>query len=94
MDGKKIKPSYEVREGDLLTIKRSFIAEEVIVTGFSNQRRSASQTEGMYRETDESKERREESVAERRMLNAGLRVPSLKPSKQARRELRRLRSKT
>ena len=94
LNGNRVKPSHEVQLQDLLAIKRSFFTEEVVVKEFSNQRLSANLSETLYLETDESVERREAAIAERRMLKAGLQVPKLKPSKQARRELRQLRQKS
>lgn len=88
--GKRVKPSHEIQLKELLSVKRSFYVEEILITGFSNQRRNASYAELLYEETEESQERKLASIAERRMLKAGLVAPTLKPSKQARRDLRKL----
>jgi ribosome-associated heat shock protein Hsp15 len=88
----RIKPkvSKEVIPGDMLTIRRGWSAETVVVDALSEQRGSASVAQTLYTETAESVERRETEVARRRMERAGLTVPRSRPTKRDRREIRKL----
>lgn len=86
----KPKVSKEVSVGDFLTIRRGWTAETVRVDALSEQRGSAAVARDLYTETEASVERREAEVARRRMERAGLKVPSSRPSKRDRREIRRL----
>ena len=91
-DGNTIKPkvSKEVVPGDILTVRRGWTAETIVVDGISEQRGNAATARQLYTETIDSIERRETEVARRRMERAGLTVPQTRPSKRDRREIRRL----
>ncbi|MGE0624048.1 MAG: RNA-binding S4 domain-containing protein [Pseudomonadales bacterium] len=91
-DATTVKPkvSKEVSIGDWLTVRRGWTAETIVVEGLSEQRGNAQAASLLYRETPESVERREAEVARRRMERAGLTVPSTRPSKRDRREIRKL----
>ena len=88
------KLSKELSIGDVLTIRRSWTAETVIVTELSEQRGNASTAQKLYSETAQSVETREIEVARRRMERAGLTMPDHKPSKRDRRELKKLKKET
>jgi len=91
-DSAAIKPkvSKEVNVGDYLTIRRGWAPETVRVEGLSEKRGNAAAARLIYTETLDSIERRETEVARRRMERAGLTVPSSRPSKRDRREIRKL----
>ena len=93
VNGNRVKPSHEIQMGDLLELSRGITKEEIVVTRLSERRESATLAQQLYLETDESIDRRSEAVAARRMERAGLQVPKLKPTKQARRELLKLKQK-
>jgi ribosome-associated heat shock protein Hsp15 len=86
----KPKVSKEVNPGDMLTIRRGWTEETVVVDALSEQRGSASVAQTLYTETAASVERRETEVARRRMEKAGLTVPRSRPTKRDRREIRKL----
>jgi ribosome-associated heat shock protein Hsp15 len=90
--GSSIKPkvSKELNPGDMLTIRRGWTPETVVVEGLSEKRGNATAASALFTELPESIERRESEVARRRMERAGLTVPSSRPTKRDRRELRRL----
>jgi ribosome-associated heat shock protein Hsp15 len=88
------KVSKELIVGDRLTIRRSWTAETIEVTGLSEKRGNANAAQELYRETDESIEARETEVARRRMERAGLRMPEHRPSKRDRRQLKKLKSES
>ena len=92
MDGTRVKPAKEVRVGNLLRISKGQFEQTVIVDQLSDQRGPAKVAVNLYTETHESIETRQARVSERRMLNAGLTVPSTRPSKKGRRELRKLKN--
>jgi len=91
-EGASIKPkvSKEIAIGDVLTIRRGWTAETVSVDGLSQNRGNATAARALYTETVDSIERREVEVSRRRMERAGLTVPSSRPTKRDRRELRKL----
>ena len=86
----KPKVSKEIVVGDVLTIRRGWSPETVIVTALSEQRGNASSARQLYTESEQSVLAREAEVARRRMERAGLRLPDRRPSKRDRRELKKL----
>jgi ribosome-associated heat shock protein Hsp15 len=92
INGQKPKPSRLVRVGDELTIGRGELVFDVRVQGLIERRVSAEQARTLYAETEESIERRQAQLAERReALEAG--ELSGRPDKRQRRALERLRSR-
>ena len=92
LDGQRAKPAKEVKTGHQLTIRRGDTEVTVVVADVSEQRGPAKVAQLLYEETPQSIEQRETAAARRRMERAGLQVPSTKPSKKDRRDLRRLKS--
>jgi len=92
LEGQRAKPAKEIRVGQQLTIRRGDTEMTVVVAELSEQRGPAKVAQLLYNETAESIELREAASARRRMERAGLQVPSSKPSKKDRRDLRRLKS--
>lgn len=66
IDGVRIKPSRDVRLGDLLEINRGQEKFEVYVEALSSVRGPAKTAQTLYRETDESKVLRERAAAIRK----------------------------
>ncbi len=64
-----IKPSKEIRAGDVLTIWQAKVPRTVVVQGVSDQRGPASVAQQLYQETPESIAKRAE-MAERNRLAA------------------------
>ena len=90
LDGQRAKPAKELRVGQQLIIRRGDEEMTVVVEQLSDLRGPAKVAQLLYRETAQSIELRETAAARRRMERAGLRVPSSKPDKKGRRDLRRL----
>ncbi|HVT31494.1 MAG TPA: S4 domain-containing protein [Rhodanobacteraceae bacterium] len=86
----RAKPSRSVHVGDRLRIRRGDEVWSVVVEGISGQRGSASTAQALYRETDESRARREMRREERRLEGADRAKPATKPDKRARRLIRAL----
>ena len=84
------KVSKEVSVGDVLTVRRGTVPETVVIRGIAERRGSAAIAATLYDETPASIEAREAQRARRQMERLGLKVPSSKPSKRDRRELRKL----
>ena len=92
VDGLRVKPARPVSEGTCLTITRGNDTAEIEVLSVSRRRGPATVARQLYRETDESVARRARRQAEARLLSAGLKVPSKRPEKHARRQLRDLKT--
>ena len=88
VDNLRAKPSRAVVVGDQIMITTPRGRYDIVVEGVSSQRGSAAIATKLYRETEESKRRREElSEMHRLARNA---APDEKPNSQDRKRLRRL----
>ncbi|RUO64912.1 ribosome-associated heat shock protein Hsp15 [Idiomarina ramblicola] len=89
-DGQRSKPSKTVQVGSVITLRQGFDTKEVEVLALSEQRRSASEAQLLYQETEQSIEKREQN-AEARKLNALYNPhPEGRPDKKQRRQLIRM----
>jgi len=88
--GQRAKPSRIVRVGDELKVVRGEDTYGIRVEGLSEQRGSAPVAQALYRESDESRQRREAAAATRRAERSGYQAPLSKPDKRARRLIRAL----
>ena len=80
------KPAREVRIGDMLHIKNEAGEFEIEVLGLSQQRGPAAVAQGLYRESEASKELRRKAAEERRLLGPlDFTAPTTRPSKRDRR---------
>ena len=86
----RAKAAKEIAVGCELTIRRGDMIQIVNVTGLADRRGSATIAQTLYRESDESIERRETDRSRRKMERAGLTVPNTRPTKRDRRELKKL----
>lgn len=93
VNGARAKAARSIQIGDTLTISRGHEEREVIVTAIATRRGSATEAAGLYRETDESIERRTEKAALRRMERAGLKVSRTRPTTRQRRQLAELKQR-
>jgi ribosome-associated heat shock protein Hsp15 len=90
VDGHAIKPSRDVRVGDLLTIWQAKIAREVVVLGLSEQRGSATIAQQLYAETPESQQLRAAAAEQRRLSpEPALAIERGRPTKRDRRDLQK-----
>ena len=88
--GARTKVAKEIGVGYKLTIRRGDLFQTITVTGLADRRGSATVARTLYRESDESIERRETDRSRRKMERAGLTVPDTRPTKRDRRELKKL----
>lgn len=90
--GERCKPSKEPRIGEELTVRCGFDERTVIVRALSAVRRGASDAQGLYEETADSMERREQAAAMRKAGALGLDTDG-RPSKKQRRQLHHFRER-
>ena len=91
--GQIAKPAREVKIGDLLRIKNDSGEFQVEVLALSDMRGPASVAQGLYRETDESKQLRLKMMEERKLMPVFERFREGKPSKKDRRVIDRFRGR-
>lgn len=83
-----VKPSRDVRVGDVLTIWQAKIAHTVVVMGISEQRGPAPVAQQLYAETPESLERRAKEAEARRLSpEPAMTLEHGRPTKRNRRDL-------
>jgi ribosome-associated heat shock protein Hsp15 len=85
--GQNVKPSREVRLGDMLRVTTEGGEFEIEVLGLSDERGPAPVAQALYRETEESKERRKKEAEERKAFRAYAPAPAARPSKRDRRRI-------
>lgn len=87
------KPARDVRAGDTLKIRNEageFVVEVLVL---SEMRGPATVAQTLYRETDESRQRRLELAAAQKALQQLEGQPAARPSKRDRRQINRLRGR-
>lgn len=91
VDGQRGRPARAVRVGQLIELRQGQDVRVVRVTGLAEKRGSAADAAGLYEETAESVQRREEAAATRRALAHTDPTPDHRPDKKERRDLVRFR---
>lgn len=91
LNGHDVKPAHEVRAADMLRVKTEGGEFEVEVLGLSLMRGPASVAQTLYRETEDSRERRAREAERRKSMTEFERAEEGRPSKKDRRQIRRLR---
>jgi ribosome-associated heat shock protein Hsp15 len=92
-NGQGVKPSREVRAGDLLRVKNESGEFQVEVLGLSEMRGPAAVAQTLYRETEASRELRLKLAEERKAMPRVEPTREGKPSKRDRRKIDRLRGR-
>jgi ribosome-associated heat shock protein Hsp15 len=93
-NGQPVKPSRDVRIGDLLQVKNDSGEFQLEILGLSEMRGPAPVAQTLYRETEASRESRRKLAEERKAMPRFETAPKSKPSKRDRREIERLRGRT
>lgn len=93
-NGQAVKPSREVRVGDMLRVKNEGGEFQVEVLVVSEMRGPAAVAQTLYRETEASREARLRVAEERKAMPHFEGSREGKPSKRDRREIDRLRHRT
>ncbi len=91
--GQTVKPSREIRAGDWLRIKNDSGDFTIEVVALSEMRGPAPVAQTLYRESQESRERRMKLMEERKAMPHFEAAREGRPSKRDRRELARLRGR-
>ena len=91
LGAERVKPSREVRPGDLLAIRVQDLEWQIAVRGLAQQRGPAAAARLLYEESDSSRAAREALLAQRKVAHEPAVELEGRPSKQDRRALRRLR---
>lgn len=81
------KPAREVRVGDMLRIRNEGGEFHIEVLGLTDIRGPAALAQALYRETDESNERRLREAAERKAMQDYAPIPERRPTKRDRRRI-------
>lgn len=89
LDGQRLKASKELSVGLTLTIRQGWDEREVVILTLSEVRRGAPEAAQLYRETDASIARREQSATQRKLANALAAAPETRPTKKQRRQIHR-----
>jgi ribosome-associated heat shock protein Hsp15 len=93
VNGDRVKPSREVRAGDVVTFVRGTVEFECNVMAIPMRRGPAAEAARCYVETPASEARRAE-FAQRMKIASGMRPrPDVRPDKHGRQALRRLRGR-
>ncbi len=85
------KPSREVRVGDMLRVKNESGEYQVEVLGLSEMRGPAAVAQGLYRETETSREARMKLIEQKKALGPIDDFVYGKPTKQDRRKIHKFR---
>ncbi len=92
-NGQTAKAARDVRIGDLLQVRNEDGNFQVEVLGLSDMRGPAAVAQTLYRETEASRELRQQAVEERKTMPHFEALREGKPSKRDRREIDRLRGR-
>ncbi|WP_127477579.1 RNA-binding S4 domain-containing protein [Sulfurivermis fontis] len=87
LNGVRPKPSRGVQCGDELAIRKAGLEFVITVTGLSERRGPATAAQQLYRESEESRQRREALAEERRLAAAAGVLPARRPDKRGRRRI-------
>lgn len=89
-NGQRSKPGKQVEVGALLRLWQGDDEKEVQVLQLAQQRRGASEAQLLYRETEQSERKRQQTAEARRLNSLYAPHPDSRPDKKQRRDLMRL----
>lgn len=87
--GARVKVSKEIVVGDELRIRQGWDEVTVTIVQLSDQRRGAPEARLLYKETEESLEKRESATAARKAAGGMIDRPERRPTKKQRRQIHR-----
>lgn len=87
LGGQTLKPAREIRVGSRLKVTNDGGDFEIEVLGLSEERGPAPVAQALYRESEESIERRKQVAVQRRAMAEWERLPAAKPDKRDRRKI-------
>ena len=89
LNGERVKPAKDVKPGDTVTVRAGELEWTVAVLALSARRGPASEAALLYRESDESKKKREDRIAMRHAGPQPVAQGLGRPTKRERRSLDR-----
>ena len=89
-NGQRSKPGKQVEVGALVRLWQGDDEKEVQVLQLAPQRRGASEAQLLYRETEQSERKRQQTAEARRLNSLYAPHPDSRPDKKQRRDLMRL----
>lgn len=92
LNDERCKPAKELRVGDALLVRQGGLEWRVVVKALSDRRGPASVAQQLYEETADSRARREEALAMRRLGGEPAREMKGRPTKRDRRQLARFKA--
>jgi ribosome-associated heat shock protein Hsp15 len=87
LNGHRPKPSRTLQPGDELSIRRGQEEFHIIVEALSDKRGPAGIAQQLYRETEESRSKREQLAEQRRLQAAATPHSTKRPDKKGRRKI-------
>ena len=89
--GRRVKVSREICVGEQLRVAQGWDEREIEVLALSGQRQGAAIAQTLYRETEASLERRQQTAQARKLAGGMSERPQRRPDKRERHSLQRLR---
>lgn len=86
-NGQRTKPSKIVEIGDTVKLAQGYDEKEIIINAISDTRRTASEAQKLYRETESSVEKRSKNAELRKLSAFSSPHPETRPDKKQRRQL-------
>lgn len=90
LNGQRPKPSHGIKPHDQLVISKGDWQYTIDVIDLASKRLSPPLAQALYKETQDSQNKRAEQSEERRLLRLSHAKPDTRPNKQQRRKLRAL----
>lgn len=88
LNGQRVKAGRMVKAGDVLSIVKDSVLFEVTILGINKSRRPAKDAVLTYEESEQSRLKREQEKAIKKLASATRPVPQRKPGKREREQLR------
>lgn len=89
----EVKPSKEIKLGDVITLRQGPATRTLVVRGISDKRGGAPQAQLMYEETEASLKQREQ-LSEQRRLEPAASLEHGRPTKRDRRSIDKVKTKS
>lgn len=92
LNAQRVKAGRVVKIGDVLSIQKDSVLFEITITGINKTRRPAKEARLMYKESEQSRIKREQEQEIKKLASATRPVPQRKPGKREREQLRRFKN--
>ncbi len=92
LNGQRVKAGRLVKTGDALSIQKECVLYEITITGINKTRRPAKEALLTYKESEQSRLKREREQEIKKLASATRPVPQRKPGKREREQLRRFKN--